>query len=416
MVELITLQESLAFSLGALLFGLITARLRPELRRSILITLLLIGAGLCGLALLSNYEIIPSRLSIAVVPREICLLIVALGNIRIYITFLVNVVLARRAVPRILGEVAIALSLIVFYTRAPRRGRVNLPASSLRQRWRCGLGFALQSTLGNLMGGIRFSSTTRIASATGSRWMAALLGGRRHTLVPHRSGDGEQRHRHHSECAADEQSSHPDRRRGDLRIPWRRRWSSRFVEWTPTGHRRRQGCSDRVAIPLVASEPAAHCLHRFRWQRDQVRRVLLAHRPPAVYLPTRGCASSARCAGPRGHRDSDRALDLYLHSAARRPPRSARAAPAAMLAARAFRVAYRRQGRARGAARSYAAGHRRCRHQAGEPSIRCISGARQVTLRDTGECARDTAAAGEFVSPGVSARWVCSPGRHAPRR
>ena len=45
MVELITLQEALAFSTGALLFGLITMRLRPEFRRSILVTLLLIALG-----------------------------------------------------------------------------------------------------------------------------------------------------------------------------------------------------------------------------------------------------------------------------------------------------------------------------------------------------------------------------------
>ena len=69
MVELITLQESLAFSAGALLFGLITMRLRPESRRATLITLFVIALGLGGLALLSRYQIIPAHLAISVVPR-----------------------------------------------------------------------------------------------------------------------------------------------------------------------------------------------------------------------------------------------------------------------------------------------------------------------------------------------------------
>ena len=59
------------------------------------------GLALGALALLSHYQIIPAHLAISVVPREICLLIVALGIFRIYITFLINVLLARRSVPRI---------------------------------------------------------------------------------------------------------------------------------------------------------------------------------------------------------------------------------------------------------------------------------------------------------------------------
>ena len=105
MVQSITLQESLWFSAVALLLGLITMRFRPELRRSMTVTLFIIVLGLAGLALLSRYQLIPAQLTIAVVPREICLLIVAIGIIRVFITFVTSVLLARRAVPRILGEV-----------------------------------------------------------------------------------------------------------------------------------------------------------------------------------------------------------------------------------------------------------------------------------------------------------------------
>ena len=46
MVETITLQEALGFSAFALLLGLITMRFRPELRRSAIVTLLVIVVGL----------------------------------------------------------------------------------------------------------------------------------------------------------------------------------------------------------------------------------------------------------------------------------------------------------------------------------------------------------------------------------
>ena len=80
MVETITLQEALGFSAFALLLGLITMRFKPELRRSTLVTLFIIVLGLAGLGVLSRFEPIPAHLTIAVIPREICLLIVALGN------------------------------------------------------------------------------------------------------------------------------------------------------------------------------------------------------------------------------------------------------------------------------------------------------------------------------------------------
>src|SRR5207245_10811485 len=104
MVETITLQEALGFSAVALLLGLITARFRPDLRRAQIVTMFVIVLGLGALALLSRFQFIPPHLAIAVFPREICLLIVALGTFRTWIAFLGNVLLARPAVPRSLRD------------------------------------------------------------------------------------------------------------------------------------------------------------------------------------------------------------------------------------------------------------------------------------------------------------------------
>src|SRR5438034_8997952 len=167
MVQSITLQESLWFSAVALLLGLITMRFRPELRRSMTVTLFIIVLGLAGLALLSRYQLIPAQLTIAVVPREICLLIVALGIIRVFITFLTSVLLARRAVPRILGEVSLAVALVVYALIRLDALGVNLTAISVSAGdLTAMIGRVAQSTLNNIIRGLFLPSekTTRISN------------------------------------------------------------------------------------------------------------------------------------------------------------------------------------------------------------------------------------------------------------
>jgi small-conductance mechanosensitive channel/CRP-like cAMP-binding protein len=263
MVELITLEESLAFSAGALLFGLIIMRLRPELRRATLVTLLLIAVGLGGLSLLSHYQIIPPHLAIAVLPREICLLIIAIGIIRIYITFMVNVLLARRAVPRIVGEVSIALSLVVF--ALIRLDAVGVNLTSLIATTAVGgaaIAFAMQSTLGNLLGGIslQLDNTCRIGDwieiegvtgeVVGIRWRYTALATVNNVtiIIPNA-----QLMNNRVTLLG---------RRGDHRIPWRR--PIEFMvgyEWTPGQVMAIVNAAlERVDIPFVAGDPPANCI------------------------------------------------------------------------------------------------------------------------------------------------------------
>ncbi len=324
MVELITLQESVAFSLGALLCGLVTARLRPEFRRSILVTLLLIGLGLGGLALLANYELIPPRLAIAVVPREICLLIVALGNIRIYITFLINVVLARRAVPRILGEVAIALSLIVFTLVRLDAVGVNLPGLiATTTVGAAALGFALQSTLGNLMGGIslQLDNTYRIGDwieidggitgeVVGIRWRYTAIATVNNVtmIIPNA-----QLMNNRVTLLG---------RRGDLRIPWRRPIEFTVgYEWTPGQVMSVVNAAlQRVDIPLVSPEPAAHCLCT-GFDSNAIKYVVFYWLTDLrMYVPTDSKVRVHVLAalGRAGMEIPISRSDVYMHSAARR--------------------------------------------------------------------------------------------------
>lgn len=263
MVETITLQEAFGFSAFALLLGLITMRFRPELRRSVLVTLLIIVLGLAGLALLSRYQLMPPHLAIAVIPREVSLLVVALGNIRIWIAFLVNVLLARRAVPRILGEVAIAVSIAVYAVVRLDAVGVNLTSIiATTTVATAAIGFAMQSTLANLMGGVslQLDNTYRIGDwievdgLTGEvvsiRWRYtalatvtnvtivipnAMLMNSKVTLLG---------------------------RRGDERIPWRRPIEFGVgYEWTPGQVLAVVSAAlERLEAPFVTVEPKPHCV------------------------------------------------------------------------------------------------------------------------------------------------------------
>ncbi|MDQ2962323.1 MAG: mechanosensitive ion channel family protein [Pseudomonadota bacterium] len=264
MVATITLQEALGVSAIALLLGLITMRFRPELRRSVLVTLFVIVLGLGGLAGLSRFELIPAHLAISVVPREFCLLIVALGNIRIWIAFLTNVLLARRAVPRILGEVAMALALVIFALVRLDAVGVN-PTSLIATTTVAGaaIAFAMQSTLGNLLGGIslQLDNTCRIGDwieldggVTGEvvsiRWRYTALATVNNVtiIIPN------------AELMKNRVTLLG--RRGDQRIPWRRPIEFGVgYEWNPGQVLAVVAAAlERAELPFVALEPMAHCI------------------------------------------------------------------------------------------------------------------------------------------------------------
>jgi len=320
MVETITLQEALGFSALALLFGLMTMRFRPELRRSTIVILLLIVLGLSGLAVLSRFQPIPAHLAIAVIPREILLLIVALGNFRIYIAFLVNVLLARRAVPRILGEVAIAVSLIVFVVVRLDAIGVNL-TSIIATTTVAGaaIAFALQSTLGNLIGGIslQLDNTYRIGDwievdgLTGEvvsiRWRYTALATVTNVTIIIPNGE------------LMKSKVTLLGRRGDERVAWRRPIEFGIgYEWTPgqvlsVVH----AALERLEIPLVASHPKAHCVCA-GFDSSAIRYVVyywLTDLKAYIEIDSRVRVHTYSALGRAGMEIPITRQDLYLHSA-----------------------------------------------------------------------------------------------------
>lgn len=263
MVETITLQEALGFSGFALLLGLMTMRFKPDLRRPTLVTLLIIVVGVAGLGLLSRWQPIPAHLGISVIPREICLLIVALGNFRIWIAFLANVLLARRAVPRILAEVSMFASLVVYALFRMEALGVNLTAITFSATALTAIiGLAAQATLNNLLGGIslQLDNTCRIGDwievegVTGEvvsvRWRYTAIATITNVTIIIPNG----------ELMKGKVTLLG--RRGDERVAWRRPIEFGIgYEWTP-GQVLAVVASalERLEVPLVAAKPAAHCV------------------------------------------------------------------------------------------------------------------------------------------------------------
>jgi small-conductance mechanosensitive channel/CRP-like cAMP-binding protein len=321
MVEQITLQEALGASALGLLLGLITLRWQPLLRRSVVAKLFIVVLGLGGLALLSRYQVIPAHLAISVIPRELCLLMVAIGNIQIGIAFLANVLLAKRAVPRILGEVTMVVSLLVYALFRMDALGVNLTAITISTTAVAGaIAFASQATLNNLLGGIslQLDNTCRIGDwieldggVTGEvvsiRWRYTAIATVNNVtiIIPN--------------AALMAARVTILGRRGDQRIPWRRPIEFGVgYEWTPGQVLAVVGAAlQRAEIPFVASDPAAQCMCTgfdasaikycvFYWLTD-IRSYLLTDSRVRVQI--------FAALGRAGMEIPISRSDLYLHSA-----------------------------------------------------------------------------------------------------
>jgi small-conductance mechanosensitive channel/CRP-like cAMP-binding protein len=264
MVAQITLQEALGVSAVSLLLGLMVMRWQPTLRRSVLVKFLMVVLGLGGLALLSRYQLIPANLAISVIPREICLLIVALGNIQLWIAFLSNVVLHKRTVPRILGEVIMAVALVIYTLFRLDAVGVNLTAINISLTAVLGaVAFAAQATLNNLLGGVslQLDNTCRIGD-----WIE-LEGGLTGEVVSIRwrytalaTVNGVTIVIPNAQLMAGRVTILG--RRGDQRIPWRRAIEFGVgYEWTPGQVISVMNAAlQRAEIPFVAQDPAPHCI------------------------------------------------------------------------------------------------------------------------------------------------------------
>ena len=258
-----TLHEALLFSVAGGLLALVMMRWKPDSRPGLIPMLSILAIGVAGLASLARFGAGLEGTKAGIAVREGMLVIATIGFIRILLVFIFQGVLARLTLPRILGDVLFALSLIVYAIYRMDVLGVNLAGIVTTSAILTGgIALSLRETLANLWGGLalqldntyRIGDWVRVDDAMGQvvgiRWRyTSLATNSGETLIIPNS-------------ALVKNRVHVLARRGDLRIPWRRPIEiSVGYEWPPS----RvidviEAALTRSDMPNVSRAPAPSCI------------------------------------------------------------------------------------------------------------------------------------------------------------
>jgi small-conductance mechanosensitive channel/CRP-like cAMP-binding protein len=250
------------FAAVGMAMALITGRLAPERRKAMLYMTLVMVIGVVGLYALGQFSEALGETAIVGVLRELALLLVAVGIGLVLLNLLFQAVLAKKAVPRILADVLLVLLLIGFALYRMNASGVNLAGIITTSAVITGvIAFSLQETLGNLWGGIalqldntcRLGDWIRIEGVTGQivsiRWrcLAVATNNGETVIIPNA-----QLIKHQVTVLG---------RRGDAKIPWRRRIQFSVAYDTPPSNviAAVEAALARAEIPCVGRDPAARC-------------------------------------------------------------------------------------------------------------------------------------------------------------
>ncbi|MDQ6917667.1 MAG: mechanosensitive ion channel family protein [Pseudomonadota bacterium] len=257
------LHDALLFTVAGAFFALVMMRWKRDQRQGMLQMLILLVIGVSGLLALNQFGTGIADTAAGVGLRELGLLLAAFGFIRIFLVFVFQGIFARMALPRILGDVLFAFSLVTYAVY--RMYAVGFDFSTIAITSTIlggGVAFSLKEPLTNLWGGVaiqldntcRIGDWIRIEGAMGQvvsiRWRyTALATNAGETLIIPNS-------------ALVGQRVNLLARRGDQRIPWRRPIEFAMgYEWPPS--RVIAVVDDALAradIANVARAPAPSCV------------------------------------------------------------------------------------------------------------------------------------------------------------
>ena len=194
-----TLYDAALFTGAAGLLTLIAFLFGSARRRGLLPMVALMFVGLLALAAVDAFGDRLESPTAQQIMHEVALALVALGFIKVAITFVLQTVLARRGIPRILDEFLIALAVIGYAIFRLNAVGVNLAGLITTSAVITGaLAFSAQETLGNLWGGIalqvektcRIGDWVRIDDVTGQvvsirwRYMAIATNANETIVIP----------------------------------------------------------------------------------------------------------------------------------------------------------------------------------------------------------------------------------------
>lgn len=258
-----TLHDALLYAAAGALLALLMMRWKPESRAGVMPMLILLAIGVAGIGALARFGAALEGTTAGTALREALLAIATIGFIRILLAFVFQGLLARMALPRILGDVTFALSLVVYGIFRMDALGVNLAGIVTTSAFvGGGIALSLRETLANLWGGLalQLDNTYRIGDWVRIEGAMGQVVGIRWRYTSLATNNGETLIIPNSILVRNRVNVLA--RRGDLRIPWRRPVEiSVGYEWPPS---RVIDVVDaalaRADMPNVARAPAPSCI------------------------------------------------------------------------------------------------------------------------------------------------------------
>ena len=231
-----TFHDALLFAAVGILMALVTVRWRPESRSGLIPMSILLVFGVAGIAALARFGGGLEGTHAGTIAREALLALAAIGFVRILLAFVFQGLLSRAGLPRILGDVAFALTMIVYAIVRMDALGVNLVGMVTTTAFvGGGIALSLRETLANLWGGLalQLDNTYRIGDWLRVEGAMGQVVGIRWRYTSLATNNGETLIIPNALLVRNRMNVLA--RRGDLRIPWRRPVEiSVGYEWPPS--------------------------------------------------------------------------------------------------------------------------------------------------------------------------------------
>src|SRR5512144_677754 len=212
------------FALAGMLLALATIRLAPAQRKAMLYMTLIMAIGVGTLYALARASAGVAHMTIFGVARELALALIAVGFTLSLLSFLFQGLFARKAVPRMLADVMLVLLMIAFLLHRLSAVGVNLASIITTSAVITAvIAFSLQETLGNLWGGIalQLDNTCRLGDWVRTGDVTGQIVGIRWRCLAVATNFGETVMIPNAQLIKNPVTVLA--RRGDERVPWRRR-------------------------------------------------------------------------------------------------------------------------------------------------------------------------------------------------
>lgn len=189
-----SLADATTFTAIGLVLALIAMWVARPLRRTMVVLMVSMLAGLAAIAALERFSGGIADTPLTVTWNELALVVVAVSVTRVTLMLVFQGLLARARLPRILAEVLLVLALIGYALYRMRAGGVNLAGIVTTSAIITGvIAFSLQETLGNLWGGIalQLDNTCRLGDWIRVEGITGQIVGIRWRCLAVATNDGE---------------------------------------------------------------------------------------------------------------------------------------------------------------------------------------------------------------------------------